>query len=104
MKEGVDFSLGIYNNASPDIEQINFGFLGLKFLKLESADFKDFVLSTSALYTADHNYQVFHDFYQTRNSGSRPYLYALLPLDLNSAILEETFHNLETVFLVALPS
>lgn len=98
------FTIGIFNNAAQSIEYVDFGYFGLKLFKLEGEQFKAFILSISVEYAADHYYKMFYEFYQTRNSGSNPFLYALVPNDLNKPQPPDLYYWIERILLIMFPT
>jgi hypothetical protein len=111
-------NVALFDQASDDILLLDFSFINLKFYKVGSPEFIELVDSfykyidiafTGAdglqhISKADYESTIFYSQQYTRSSGYRPNLFALVPIDMNHVVEEETYHLVEKVLLIMFPS
>lgn len=110
--------IGLLDGAGDEITQLDLSFINLKLYKLGTPEFIELVNSfyhyyeirTTSSFEEDYTYKtnykstIFYREQNTRSSGFRPHLFALVPIDLNHTVDETIFHRVEKLLLIMFPS
>jgi hypothetical protein len=104
--------IGIFDGGTDSVQSIDLSFLNLKFHKLDSDAFHQFVESFCYVYsTASASseqpkfestffYHLLHD----QPGGYHPNLYALVPIDFKEPVPEQIFHDIKAGLAIMFPS
>ncbi len=96
-------TFGIFNYASDELLQLDFTWLNIRILKLQSTGFKELINSISTKQSANDNHLLFHDML-SGGFEANPCLFAFIPIDFNTQIEEDTFYLIEKILLIMFPS
>lgn len=94
--------IALYAGSFYDLSTIDLAFLNLRFGKIDSKEFQEFIGNNSHEDFKEEQIKFYLDFIKTESFGA--YLYALYPIDINSEVNEAIFWDVQECLLVASPS
>lgn len=102
------FSIGVFINASKDFEKLDLSFIGLRILKLESKEFRQWLLETQPddppnahESWKDRNHKMIIE--QKDSRGGNPWMYVVLPTNIMASNRTYSYTSLEAVLLIMFP-
>lgn len=92
----------IFSGSNSDLSRLDLSFFNLRFLKIDSDEFIDFVSNTNHETFEHHNKRLFEKYWGKEFNNN--HLYALIPIDLDGKMDAEDVWLVRAALLVMFPS
>lgn len=107
-----DLIIGVFDGGSHEVLLLDLAFLNLKFYKIDSEEFIQWVnsihyyypISAGSTELKDFTSTMFHHLQHDQPGGFHPYLYALVPLNIADPLPKEIFFKVDDILSIMFPS
>lgn len=104
-KKDQDLLIAVFDGGTDGVLRLNFSFLNLKFYKVDSKEFIQFVDSFNDYFPgSDFSSTFYYQLLYDQPGGFHPNLYAIAPIDFAKGTDSETIFKIRSVLLIMFPS